>query len=136
MINLLHEIWVGSQEGLGRLTALAKPLALVCEPGSGLVDNLVLDRHVEHRALLGNARAVHDVELSRLERRSYLVLDDLDPHTVANDLAIDLDAVHAPDVHAHGREELERAATGRGLGVTKHDADLLAQLVDEDAGGV
>ena len=40
-----------------------------------------------------------------------------------------LDATH---VNAHGRIELERAAAGGYLRIAVHDADLFAQLVDED----
>ena len=96
----------------------------------------MVDAEVEDGALLGDARAVHDVELANLEGRGDLVLDDLDADAVADDVAPLLDGVDAADVHADGGEELERAAAGSGLGVAEHDADLLAELVDEDAGGV
>ena len=80
--------------------------------------------------------AVHEVELGLLERRGDLVLDDLDADAVADDVGALLDRVDAADVEAHGRVELERAAARGGLRVAEHDADLLAQLVDEDAHGV
>ena len=46
-----------------------------------------------------------------------------------------LDRVLAADVDAHAGVELEGLAAGGGLGVAEHDADLLADLVGEDAGG-
>ena len=47
-----------------------------------------------------------------------------------------LDGADAADVEAHRGVELERVAAGRGLGVAEHDADLHADLVDEDDDGV
>ena len=47
------------------------------------------------------------------------------------DVAV-LDARDAADVDADRRVELQRAAAGRRFGIAEHDADLLAQLVDED----
>ena len=38
-------------------------------------------------------------------------------------------------VDAHARVELERLAAGRGFGIAEHDADLLANLVGENAAG-
>src|SRR4051812_28742668 len=45
-----------------------------------------------------------------------------------------LERLDAADVEPDGRVELERLATGRRLGAAEEDADLLAQLVDEDRG--
>ena len=47
-----------------------------------------------------------------------------------------LDVLDAADVEAHRGVELERRAAGGGLGVAEHDADLLADLVDEDDAGL
>ena len=72
----------------------------------------------------------------RPEGRGDLVLDNLDARAIADDLTLLFDLLGAADVHAHGSEELESTAAGRGLGVAEHDTDLLAELVDEDAGGL
>ena len=45
-----------------------------------------------------------------------------------------LERLDAADVEAHRGVELQRLATGRGLGRAEHHADLLAELVDEDRG--
>ena len=37
-----------------------------------------------------------------------------------------------PDIDAHRRVELERAAAGRRFRVAEHDADFFAELIDED----
>jgi hypothetical protein len=80
--------------------------------------------------------AVHHVELRLAERRRDLVLHDLHARAAADDLVAVLDGADAPDVDAHRRVELQRAAAGRGLRVAEHHADLLAQLVDEDQAGL
>ena len=61
--------------------------------------------------------AVDDVELGLLERRRDLVLDDLDPGAVADGVGAVLERLDAADVQAHRRVELQRLATGRGLGL-------------------
>jgi len=63
-------------------------------------------------------------------------LHDLGARTVADDLAAVFQRLDAAHVDAHARIELERAAAGRDLGVAVHDADLFAQLVDENDDGV
>ena len=54
-------------------------------------------------------------------------------HAVTDNLILKLNAVDAANVDTHRREELKGAAARRGLGVAEHDADLLSQLVNEDA---
>src|SRR5690606_27957269 len=112
--------------------ALADARALVAEPGARLVDDIGLHAQVDDLAFARNAAAIHDVELGLLEWRSDLVLDDLDAGFVADDLVALLDGTDAADVQAYGGIELERIAARRGFGVAEHDADLHADLVDED----
>ncbi len=50
----------------------------------------------------------------------------------ADQLGAVLEVLGAAHVDAHGSVELERAAARRHLGAAVHDADLLAELVDED----
>ena len=122
--------------GLGVLAALAEADAVEGEPGAGLLDDAGLDAEVDQFARLGDAFAVHDVELDLLERRSDLVLDHLDPRLVADDLVAVLDRADAADVEPDGGVELQRVAARRRLGRTVHDADLHPDLVDEDDHGV
>ena len=103
------------QEGLGVLAALAEALAVVGEPGAGLFDDAGLDAEIDQFADLGNALAIHDVELDLLERRRDLVLDDLDAGLVADDLLAILDRADAADVEADGGIEFQRIAAGRGF---------------------
>ena len=83
-----------------------------------------------------DALVVHDVELGDPEGAGDLVLHDLDPGAGADRIGPGLEGLDAADVHAHAGVELQRAATGRRLGVAEHDADLLAQLVREDERGL
>src|SRR4051794_34462071 len=117
------------------LLALAELVTVVRVPGPGLPNDALLDADVDQRALTRDALAVHDVELGLLERRGDLVLHDLDPGAVTDHVGAVLQALDAADVETHGRVELQRATTGRRLGRAEHDADLLAELVDEDRGG-
>ena len=47
----------------GVLAPLADPLALVGVPGAELFDDVLLGRHIDQLAFLGDARAVEDIEL-------------------------------------------------------------------------
>ena len=84
---------------------------------------------------MGDAFAEDDVELGLAEGRGDLVLDDLDLGARADDVVAVLDGFDAADLDAHGGVEFEGPAAGGGLGVAEHDADLLADLVDEDEAG-
>ena len=77
--------------------------------------------------------AVLDVELGLAERRRDLVLDDLDPDPVADRLGALLEGLDPAHVEALRRVELERPATRLRLRVAEADADLLADLVGEQA---
>ncbi len=96
----------------------------------------MLHAHVDQAALAADALAVEDVELGLLEGRRDLVLDDLDAGTVADRVRAVLEGLDTADVEAHGGVELQRAATGGGLRRAEHHTDLLAELVDEDRGGL
>src|SRR5579875_1598246 len=98
--DLDHHLEVVGQETLGVLPALAQLLALVGVPGSGLLDDAQLDRHVYERPFPADALAVHDVELGLLERRADLVLHHLDPGAVTHHLGPVLDGLDAADVEA------------------------------------
>src|SRR5207253_10705162 len=93
---------------LGVLAPLADADGVVGEPAPGFLDQPGLDAEVEDLADLGNALAVHDVELDLLERRRDLVLDDFHAGGVADDLVALLDLAGAADVEPDRSVELER----------------------------
>ena len=115
------------------LASLAETVVSEREVRTGLLDDLLLQPGLEHRPLPGDAVAVDDVELGLFERRCDLVLHDLDPHAVAVGLDAVLQRLDAANVEPHGGVEPKRTATRGRLGVAEHDADLLAQLVREEA---
>ena len=80
-----------------------------------------------------DALAELDVELGLAERRRDLVLDDLHADAVADRLGAVLERLDAADVQALGGVELQRAAARLRLRRAEHDADLLADLVREEA---
>ncbi len=121
---------------LGVLAPLTETLAVVREPGAGLLHDTGLDAEVDQLAGLGDALAVHDVELDLLERRRQLVLDHLHAGLVADHLVALLDRADAADVEADRGVEFQRVAAAGGLRVAEHHADLHADLIDEDDHGV
>src|SRR5579875_5390 len=112
--------------------ALADALALVAVPGARLLDDALLAAELDDLALAGDPAAVHDLEFGLAERGGDLVLHHLHPRHVPDDLLAVLDGAGAADVEADGGVELERVAARRRLGIAEHDADLHADLIDED----
>src|SRR5215218_6833498 len=114
--DLDHDLGVLGEERLGVLPALPELLALVRVPGTRLLHEAEVDAEVEHRALAADALAVHDVELGLLERWGDLVLDDLHPRAVADDLDTVLQRLDAADVEPDRAVELQRPTARGGLG--------------------
>ena len=56
-LDLLGDVGIFAQEGLGVLAALAEALAVIGEPGAGLLDDAVLDAVVEQFTRLGDTLA-------------------------------------------------------------------------------
>ena len=121
---------------LGRVAALSQTHLAHVEPRAALLHQIQLHRQIQQVAQLADALAVHDVELGLPERGGHLVLHHLGAGAVADDLAAGLQRLDAAHIDANGGVELQRPATGGDLGVSVHDAHLLAELVDEDDDGV
>jgi hypothetical protein len=66
------------------------------------------------------------------ERRCDLVLRDFHLHDVPDNLLVLLDLRGAPNLDAHGRVEFQSHPAGRRFGIPEDNADLVANLVDED----
>src|SRR6266852_5718548 len=130
--DLGGELRVFLQEVAGVVLALSDAVLLVPVPGPGLVDHAATDAELQDLAFEGHPFAVENIEQRFAERRRDLVLHDLHAGLGADHLVAALDTADAPDVEAARRVELERVAAGGRLGVAEHDADLHADLVDED----
>src|SRR5256712_1701792 len=131
-LNRLIDVGVLLRDLVGARAPLAEPFAAVREPRARLFDDAFDDGQIEQVTGPRDAFAVHDVELGFAEGRRDLVLHDLDAGAPADHRVAVLDARSSAVVLPHRRVELHRAAAGRRFGIPEHDADLLAQLFDED----
>src|SRR5688572_13501967 len=84
--DLLHEVGVLREEARRVLAPLPEALVPEAEVRARLLDDLLLQRDVEHGALPRDPAAVDDVELRLLEGWCDLVLHDLDANAVAERL--------------------------------------------------
>src|SRR2546427_3177585 len=134
-LDLRRDLGVLAQEVARVLAPLADAVAAEGVPGAGLLDDALLGRDVDQLSLLGDAGAVQDVELRLAERRRHLVLHHLHLGAAADRLVAVLEGTEAADVEPDRGVELERVAARRGLRVAEQDADLHADLVDEDDDG-
>src|SRR5262249_50025941 len=123
------------QELTGVFAALADALTLVAEPCTGFFDDVLGDGQIEQVAFFRNTFSVQDVEFGLTERCGNFILHDLHFGARANHLVAVFDGGNAANVGTDGSIELQRATTGGGFGIAEHDADLLANLVDEDEAG-
>ena len=105
-------------------------------PCAGFGYYLVGYCQIKHGAFLGYTFAVDYIEFGGFERRRNLILYHFYAGAVANDLAAVLNLIYAAHVKTYGSIELERAAAGGGFGITKHYANLFAQLVYEYQYGI
>src|SRR5438067_3718200 len=92
------------------IATLAEAVVAVRHPGAALIEDAVLDRGVDQRALTRDAFVEQDVELGGPERRRDLVLDHLDLHPVADRIEAVLDDLDLADVEPHRRVELQGSA--------------------------
>src|ERR1700678_3080862 len=120
------------EEAADIFPALPDTLACIAIPGARFLDNILRDRKIQNIALARDSFTIKNVELRFTERRGYLVLDHLDFGARANHYIAFLHRCDTANDDAHGRIELERAATGGRLRIAKHDPDLLANLVNEN----
>src|SRR5262249_11103384 len=102
VLDLLGDLRVFLQERLGGVAPLAQAFLAIGEERARLLDDVVLEAEVDQAALGRDAAAELDVELGLAERRRDLVLDDLDPHAVADRLGAVLERLDAADVEALG----------------------------------
>src|SRR5204862_7689777 len=110
----------------------AHALTLVGKPGARRLDHTGLDTKVDQLAAFRDAFAVHDVKVDNFERRSHLILYNLDTGLIANHLVSILDCPDTPDVEANRRIEFPCIATGWGLRLAEHYPDLETDLVDKN----
>ena len=120
------------QPGDRVVAALADVVALVAVPGALADHHAGFLRQIQQAAQGADAAAEEDVELGDAEGRRHLVLGHLHLGPDAVFLGAALEGLDAADVEPHRGVELEGVAAGGGLRIAVGDADLLAQLVEED----
>ena len=112
-------------------------LAIQAEPGSALDDQTVLHGGVKQACRVADAFVEHQVQFDLLEWRGHLVFHDFHADAVSDHLVRALaDCLDLAHVHADRSVELQGVPAGGGLRVAEHDADLHADLVDEDDQGI
>src|SRR5579883_2109024 len=131
-VESLPDVRIVFQELARVLAALANAIALVAEPGSALLDDVLRDAEIDQVAFPRDAFPVNHVELGFAEWRGDFILDYLDLGPPADYVIAVLDRGDAPDVQPHRSVELQGAAAGGGFRVPEHHADFFADLVDED----
>ena len=137
LLDLGVERGVGLEQILRGIATLGDVVPLVAHPGTTLLDDVLLERKIQQGAGGGDPLIVHDVELSLGEGRSDLVLNHLHAGAVAGDGTVGLlDRADASDIATDAGVELESLTARGGLGIAEHDADLLTDLVGEDAAAV
>ena len=136
LVQFVGQFGVVGYEALNGIAALSQARFAVAEPRAALLDDAQVYAQVYDFTFAGDAGAECDFELGLAEGRGHLVLHHLHSHLVADGGVAVLDGGDAAYVEAHGGVELEGVTAGGGFGVAKGDANLLAQLVDEDARGV
>src|SRR5207248_1939684 len=104
----------------------------VVDPRAALFDDLLLDAEIDEVAFAADAALVHQIELGLLERGGHFVLDDLGANARADRLFALFHVGDLADFDADAAVELEGQAARRRFWIAEHDADLLANLVDED----
>src|SRR3546814_6896589 len=77
LLEPVEKLSIFLEEGLCVLAPLADPLRIIAEPGARFFHEPGLHAQVQDFADLGDAFAIHDVELHLLERRSDLVLHQI-----------------------------------------------------------
>src|SRR5207237_9040189 len=120
------------QKLFGVFAPLTDAYALVGKPGAGFLDNTRAHAEIDQLADFRNACAIDDVKFDFLERRRDLVLYHLHARLIADHFIAVLDCTDAANVETDGGVEFQRVAAARRLRIAEHDADLHANLIDED----
>src|SRR6185312_17493707 len=96
------------------------------------LDDIVLGAKIEKIAFPRNPFPVEDVHFHFTERRRYLIFHNLDFCPVSDNRVAILDRSGPAYFRSYGCVKLQRTAAGSGFGVTEHNTDLFANLVDEN----
>ena len=105
-------------------------------PGARLLDDIGIDRQVEHISRSANALAVHDIELSFTKWWSQLVFHDLAASSVTQNTIRSFDGTNPSNVNALRSVKFQGITARCGFWIAKHDTDLQANLINEEHDGL
>ena len=91
----------------GVFFTLTQLVTVVGVPGARLLHDVVLDTKVDEASLSRNTGAVENVELSLLERRSHLVLDNFHAGSVTHGIRALFEGFNPTNVEPDGGVELQ-----------------------------
>src|SRR6185503_6256427 len=131
-LDLTQDLRVFSQRRLCIFPALAQSFAFVRKPRATLFHRALHHREIQQVTFARNAFAIHDVKFTFAERRRDFVLRHLHFRAIANHAIAVFDRADAPDIESQRRVKLERTPASRRFRIAEHDANLFADLVDED----
>ena len=106
------------------------------EPCAALADNAIQHAKVNDFAHLRDAFAEENLKFGLAEWRRNLVFHHFHAGHITENILTVLYLSEAANVDTHRCVELQRITSGGGFGRAEHHAELVAKLVDEDAGGV
>src|SRR3546814_19157538 len=129
LLDPVEKLSIFLEEGLCVLAPLADPLRIIAEPGARFFHEPGLHAQVQDFADLGDAFAIHDVELHLLERRSDLVLHHLHPRGVAYNPVAVLSLPGATNSQTARSIEFHRIHSSRRFRLAVHDTSLHTTLV-------
>src|SRR5689334_23210091 len=110
---------------------LADALAFIAEPRPRFFNEVLCNSEVDQIALAGDAFTVKEVEFGFAKGRGNFIFHDFDSSPVADDGVAVFERADPPYFGANRGIKLQGAPSGRGFGIPEHDADLLADLIDE-----
>ena len=134
--NLFDEFRILFKENASLVAALTKPRFSVAEPGTALLDNSIIDSHVDQVADQTDSASAQHVELSDSERRGDLIFDNLRLHPDSDGFLTIFQRGDATNIDSGLAVEFQRATARSRFRTAKHHADFLPNLVDEDNGGL
>src|SRR5690606_17810526 len=121
------------QHGFDSISPLPQLASLIREPGSRLFDDVKFHSNINDFTYLRYPFSVHDIELHHLKRRCNLVFHHFHLSTVTQNIIGALfDLPDSSDIQSDRGVKLQGITPGSRFRVTKHDADLLPKLVDEN----
>ena len=132
LLNLITDICMLFQENLRIFTSLSDLISVICVPCTALIYNSAFRCQIKNISLFGNAGSEHNIKFCLFKRRSHLILHNFDSGVVSHHLTALFQCLYSADIHADRWIKFQSTPTCRCLRVSKHNSNLLTQLIDKD----